>query len=239
MILKTILYISFYFSLTSTLLAVDYRYNLTLEKTVGFGDGKQGSVNATQKSLTVAEGDILTYKLFYTNSLSSTATPLGTKIYDDYDETKLKIVWLPNNPKICTDDGNKITCDAYNLSPKKGKNQHTFYYTVRVKVGASGKVLGRAEIKPLRDKDIDNSDDISSAALNITTEPVNGACGGGATTYTSNFTNYPNGTFFCAKGTAIPTTPSFPNINKSVSWICKGSNKGINNHCLAKRVPAN
>lgn len=227
-------------SLISTVLAKDYSrdiqmkdkhtYNLILEKTVG-----KHNTNANRKSMIVAEGDVITYKLFYKNMLSSTATPLGTKIYDDYDEKKLKILWLPNKPKACIDNGDKIVCNAYDLSSTQGHNEHTFFYTARVKVGATGTILGTAEIKPNRDKDINHSDDTSSVLLRVTTKPVNGICGDGAKTYLSNYTDYQAGTLFCKKGTAVPIAPSFPKRGQKISWICKGSNRGKNSHCSAKK----
>lgn len=138
------------------------KYNLVLDQTVG-----KSVKNAVHKKITASAGDILTYKLSYKNELFSAHHPIGTKIYVDYDQRKLQITWLPDNPKKCTDNGDIITCDAYDLSPVTGMNKHHFYYKGMIKRGAKGKIINRAEIKPKQDKDINNSDDISSSVVYI------------------------------------------------------------------------
>lgn len=165
---------SFYtWTLMRVVEGADPVYNLSLEKTVGLS-----VETAIHKTMNASPGDVLTYKLHYKNDLTSKAAPKGTKIYDDYDQSKLKVVWLPDNPKECIDNGDKIICDAYDLQPIKDRNTHTFYYTAQIKSGATGVIINKAEIKPTLDKDSKHSDDTSTAIVNISS--TNTGKGGGS-----------------------------------------------------------
>ncbi len=203
------------------------QYDLKIDKYVG---ATQAEADASKKEIVAQPGQTITYKLLYQNLSTSLATPVNTRIYDDYDETKLNITWLPSG---CTNDGTKITCVAYDLKPTQS---HIFYYTAQVKstVASGATIDNTAEIKPLTDNDTNQANDTSSARVTVNA-PVSGECGDAAKTYLASDTQYPPSSIFCNKGTAEPSTPNFPLPGQTVSWICKGISGGADKTCSANR----
>jgi hypothetical protein len=139
-------------------------YDLKINKYVGKDQGQIDAKTYTgTNSVSLPAGSLVYYRIDYQNLLTSTATPVGTKIYDNYDETKLDIYWLPS---ICTNDGSQITCTATDLSP----NQSTYlYYVAKIKTGAAVNTIIQniAEIKPTRDRDTNQANDTTHAQVKV------------------------------------------------------------------------
>ncbi|MDD4409693.1 MAG: hypothetical protein PHW52_03540 [Candidatus Pacebacteria bacterium] len=65
-----------------------------------------------------------------------------------------------------------------------------------------------------------------------TLEVINGACGSANKGYVYDASGYGTDSF-CSKGNASPSSPAFPSVGNSVSWICNGINGGTNASCSA------
>jgi len=204
------------------------KYDLKIDKYVGKDINE---VNLGKKEIVTKQGDKIIYKLFYTNLSSSSSTTVGTKIYDDYDETKITIV---SKPQECTDDGTKLICVGYDLQPSQS---HVFYYTAQVKTTISNgvKIHNNVKIKASGENDTNPANDISNARVTVNT-PLNGECGTPARTYLSKETQYPAGSIFCNKGTANPSSPYFPLVGQSITWTCQGVNGELSRVCQASRT---
>jgi uncharacterized repeat protein (TIGR01451 family) len=143
-------------------------YDLKLEKHMGLSqteaDGK------TKKQMTVSVGDTIYYRVDIENLSTSKATPSGTQIIIDYDESKESIEWKPS---ICSDDGSKLICTDPAMNMLPGGSEH-MYYTVKVSDLAKGKtVVSRGEIKPNPDLDTNHNNDTDSNSYNVLgDEPV-------------------------------------------------------------------
>jgi hypothetical protein len=79
-----------------------------------------------------------------------------------------------------------------------------------------------------------NGGTADSCSANKTPDPIDGTCGTAAKSYLSTDTAFA-GTF-CATGTAVPATPSFPTQGNTANWICQGSNGGSSITCSAPRA---
>ena len=236
-------------------------YDLSLEKTVADGvvdwtvAGNTESI--TEKQVQSTNGSFVTYRLRYQNSPTSNDTPLKTRIYDDYDETKIEVrqEWLPNS---CQDLGGIIGCDVLDLAPDEF---HNVVYYAKVRDGITGPINNTAEIVPdddldpnnnggtlftdnncseagsrntnVNDLDTDDCNDVSDAQVTLTPIPVDGVCGDAHTTFPVGTTAWPNGTTFCDAGTAVPASPTFPSAGQTTTWDCQGSNGGSTAACSA------
>ncbi len=65
-------------------------------------------------------------------------------------------------------------------------------------------------------------------------KPVNGVCGGAATSYYFLATGLSGA--LCSAGSSFPASPSFPEPGQSTIWTCAGTGGGSNIDCTASRA---
>lgn len=121
-------------------------YDLEIKKYVGISIA---DANLKKSSITARPRTQLIYRIDYKNPTNSTATPKGTKIYDDYDQEKLEILQIIST---CSDNGDIISCNGTDLAPGE---YGTIYYKAQIKANVTGDVINIAEIVP--DNDINRS----------------------------------------------------------------------------------
>ena len=68
----------------------------------------------------------------------------------------------------------------------------------------------------------------SSVGAYVSLSAINGVCGSANKTYSFTDTSYGSDTF-CSTGTAVPTTPVFPDPGNTTNWSCNGQNGGSGN----------
>ena len=145
-------YSPFYVQVTFRVLEdIDSSYDVRVEETVN-----------KKKSYVGKEGDILTYKILVSNIPSSTALARKITVVNDYEQSKIKIL---SKPTFCKDDGSKLTCkSSTKLPPNKGEY---YYYTARIKVGATGIINNTSVVTPSPDLDTNPKNDFSSTKVTI------------------------------------------------------------------------
>lgn len=116
----------------------------------------------------------VTYRIDYENISVLSGIPKGLKSIVEYDNYKLKIVWLPTN---CKKEINDIVCDLASLEPG---TSHTLYYVAKITKNATGILKNIVRIYNNKN-DINKGNDSSSVVVvlnnNATLEKIHYSTG--------------------------------------------------------------